>query len=215
MKIHSFGLFSDSFPIDTFVYPVTNMKFTTATLFSLFSFAIVAAAHGGNHHGDRNDTRPGHTGGGHGGSKNSTTPVLEPLVDDPMDETPGSGGDYVVLVDDEDPRSIEQLIQELGGSMDTVKYVYNNTNFKGFAASMSKHCVGQLGTFGGIKHYEEKAMFRASETEDKAPWGLNRISKTGAVDAQGKNALDLAFTYTFDENPGAGVDIYVVDTGIE
>ncbi|RPB25004.1 subtilisin-like protein [Terfezia boudieri ATCC MYA-4762] len=132
-----------------------------------------------------------------------------------MDETPGSGGDYVVLVDDEDPRSIEQLIQELGGSMDTVKYVYNNTHFKGFAASMSKHCVTQLSTFGGIKHYEEKAIFKAFATEDEAPWGLNRISKTGAVKGQGKNVLDLTFTYTFDESPGAGVDIYIVDTGID
>ena len=191
------------------------MKLTTATLFSLFSFAIVAAAHGGNHYENKNNTTTGHTGGGHGGSKNSTTPELELLVDDPMDETPGSGGDYVVLVDDEDPRSIEQLIQDLGGSMDTVKYVYNNPQFRGFAASMSKHCVSQLDTFGGIKHYEEKAMFRASVTENNAPWGLNRISKTGAVDAQGKTDLDLAFIYTFDESPGAGVDIYIVDTGIK
>jgi len=191
------------------------MRFTTAILFSLFPFVIVAAAHSGNHHGGKNDTRVEHTDGRHGENKNSTTPVLEPLVDDPMDETPGSGGDYVVLVDDEDPRSIEQLIRELGGSMDTVKYVYNNTQFKGFAASMSKHCVGQLGTFSGIKHYEEKATFRTSETEKDAPWGLNRISKTGAVDGQGKNPLDLVFTYTFNEKPGAGVDIYVVDTGIE
>lgn len=194
------------------------MRFTKSTIFSLFSFVILAAAHNGTHHGGRNETHLGHSGKHHGGKhrqKNDTAPVLEPLDVTTLDETPGSGGDYVVIVEDEDPRSIPELIQEMGGSMDTVKYIYNNTHFKGFAASMSKHCVGQLSTFSGIKHYEQKITFRTSETENDAPWGLNRISKKGAVNSQGKTDLDLAFTYTFDTSPGDGVDIYIVDTGIK
>ena len=171
------------------------MRFTAAALLSVFTFTVAISAHNLN--------------GTH--SKNET--VHNDMPDDMMDETPGSGGDYVVIVDDDDPRTIPQLFKELGGDADTLKYVYNNSHFKGFAATMSKHCVGRLDTFGGIKQYEQRVVLQASVTQNEAPWGLERISKNGAV-GQG-NPLDLAFTYTFDESPGLGVDIYIVDTGVK
>ena len=45
-----------------------------------------------------------------------------------------------------------------------------------------------------------------------APWGLARISHTNPVSGDIKG---LNYTYTYgDEFLGAGVDIYVVDTGV-
>ncbi|KAF8448247.1 peptidase S8/S53 domain-containing protein [Kalaharituber pfeilii] len=132
-----------------------------------------------------------------------------------MDETPGSGGDYVVIVDDDDPRSIPELIEELGGSMDTVKYTYNNTLFKGFAANMSSHCAGRLSIMSGIKEYERTVQFQSTAVQSNAPWGLERVSKRGAVNSEGKLETGREFTYTFDDNPGEGVDIYILDTGVQ
>jgi cerevisin len=176
------------------------MKFTSPAFLSLFSFAVLASA---NVIRQVNDSTIQHDG--------------EHDLDGStgLDETPGSGGDYVVIVDDEDPRTIEQLVVELGGSMDDIKYVYNNTGFKGFAGSMSQHCVTRMSTFSGITHFEPRTMFQASATiqEGDVAWGLQRISQTGPVGGQ---ATDLAFTYTFnDATLGEGVDIYIVDTGVK
>jgi cerevisin len=63
-----------------------------------------------------------------------------------------------------------------------------------------------------ISVVEEKADIQSYASRAGAPWGLQRISsEAGATGSpQGQD-----FTYSFDdEKLGAGVDIYVVDTGV-
>ena len=137
---------------------------------------------------------------------------------DDMDETPGSGGDMVVIVDNDDPRTIPQLIRDLGSNSTKVKYIYDNAHFKGFAATMSKHCVSKLSTFSGVKHYEEKIHFTTQGLvqQTDTTWGLGRISKPGPIGiSTASEAVQLKFPYTFDDSAGLGVDIYIVDTGTE
>jgi cerevisin len=45
-----------------------------------------------------------------------------------------------------------------------------------------------------------------------APWGISRLSQKGKETDQ--NADDLKFTYKYDSKAGAGVDIYIIDSGI-
>ncbi|KAF6747229.1 serine protease [Ephemerocybe angulata] len=52
----------------------------------------------------------------------------------------------------------------------------------------------------------------ATATQTNAPWGLQRISQAGAL--SNTNTAALTFTYTYDTTAGAGVDIYIVDTGV-
>jgi hypothetical protein len=47
---------------------------------------------------------------------------------------------------------------------------------------------------------------------DNAPWGLARISTRAKLANQ--DPFALTYKYEFDSEPGCGVDIYVVDTGL-
>jgi cerevisin len=69
-----------------------------------------------------------------------------------------------------------------------------------------------LGQLAEISVVEEKAEIQSYAQKDGAPWGLQRISTEAAVSGspQGQD-----FTYSFeDEKLGAGVDIYIIDTGV-
>ncbi|KAG8731340.1 subtilisin-like serine protease [Ceratobasidium sp. 423] len=64
-----------------------------------------------------------------------------------------------------------------------------------------------------IEFIEEDQIMRTTATQTNAPWGLQRISSAQALPA-GSRANALTFSYTFNETAGQGVDVYVVDTGI-
>ncbi|RVD84847.1 uncharacterized protein DFL_003185 [Arthrobotrys flagrans] len=50
--------------------------------------------------------------------------------------------------------------------------------------------------------------------QSTAPWGLQRISSDETVVANGRRDTDLTFKYRFDQASGSGVDVYVLDTGL-
>lgn len=102
-----------------------------------------------------------------------------------------------------------------------VRLLYNNSAFHGFAASMNSHCLDALATMADVSHVERATaiaprhalpLTRRDSTRPASPWGLQRISSTGPITGDDKS---MSFTYTYDEPTlGAGVDIYIVDTGI-
>ncbi|KAI4685226.1 uncharacterized protein J4E84_005953 [Alternaria hordeiaustralica] len=63
-----------------------------------------------------------------------------------------------------------------------------------------------------INVVEEKADVKSFAEQQGAPWGLQRVSS--AAGAKG-SPQDQDFVYSFDDSAlGAGVDIYVIDTGV-
>ncbi|KAK6497752.1 hypothetical protein TWF481_012154 [Arthrobotrys musiformis] len=50
--------------------------------------------------------------------------------------------------------------------------------------------------------------------QGNAPWNLQRLSSEHKIDAKGRQPTDLTYNYRFDEAAGKGVDVYVVDSGI-
>ncbi|EPS43346.1 hypothetical protein H072_2669 [Dactylellina haptotyla CBS 200.50] len=50
--------------------------------------------------------------------------------------------------------------------------------------------------------------------QQQAPYPLERISNPQKINQNGRRVTDLSFTYTFDDNSGAGVDVYDLDSGI-
>ncbi|CAE6371467.1 unnamed protein product [Rhizoctonia solani] len=64
-----------------------------------------------------------------------------------------------------------------------------------------------------IEFIEEDQIMRTTAVQENAPWGLQRISSAQALPA-GSRANALTFSYTFNETAGKGVDVYVIDTGI-
>ncbi|KAK6518800.1 serine protease [Arthrobotrys conoides] len=64
------------------------------------------------------------------------------------------------------------------------------------------------------EHIFEKRQNGRIQTQNTAPWNLQRVSSANRVNAQGRRATDLNYSYRFDQSGGAGVDVYVLDTGI-
>ncbi|KAF2085575.1 subtilisin-like protein, partial [Saccharata proteae CBS 121410] len=130
-----------------------------------------------------------------------------------------SGGDsYVVLVNASHPYppDVEEVLQriELSSNHSDVHHIFNNSAFKGFSASMQSHCVDKLLNMSDISHVEKSVSMSSFDTWTRAesPWGLQRVSSTSSISGDVKN---LDYTYSFDDSKlGKGVDIYVVDTGV-
>jgi aqualysin 1 len=147
----------------------------------------------------------------------STAPT--PLVaDDPaLAAAPGQGGvlrparergipDQYVVVFRESVRDVpglaSGLLQAHGG---TRIHLYQHA-IKGFAARLPPQAVAALQRNPNIASIEQDFVFtiRGHTVQESAPWGLDRIDQRD---------LPLGGTYTYTSD-GAGVNIYIVDTGI-
>ncbi|KAJ9646569.1 hypothetical protein H2199_002618 [Coniosporium tulheliwenetii] len=130
------------------------------------------------------------------------------------------GEEYVVIFDSSKPQPphVEEVLArlELDPNHPDVRYTFNNGAFRGFAASMKHHCLSQLANMTDISMVEKsvKLSTHATQIRSGAPWGLQRISSANTPTGD-PTATD--FTYSFEQQSsglGAGVDIYVVDTGV-
>jgi subtilisin family serine protease len=84
-----------------------------------------------------------------------------------------------------------------------IKHIYQNA-INGFAAEMSEEDAQNLSEDFRVKFVEEDAVMTADATQTNPPWGLDRIDQRNLP-------LSASYTYNFT---GAGVRVYVIDTGI-
>lgn len=138
---------------------------------------------------------------------------------DPHDETPGSGGDWTAIFDNDDPRSVDDIILDLGIDAKDVYHKYSNSQFKGFAATLSSHCVNIMSNATAVKRFEPEMEVVIQDVQVNAPWGLQRMSQGQELKdvADETDIAALNFRYSFEgdyTSIGKGVDIYIVDTGI-
>lgn len=133
-----------------------------------------------------------------------------------------SGGEkYIVLFDTEhpEPPEVAEVLRRVGlnESHPDIDYVFNNSAFRGFAGSMNSHCIDALNDMTDVKHVDKSVTISTAATESRvfAPWGLQRISQQGQVTPT-STANQMKYTYKYERtgNLGQGVDIYVVDTGV-
>ena len=75
---------------------------------------------------------------------------------------------------------------------------------KGFAATMPPQAVEALRTNPNVAYIEQDEIVKAVATQSNATWGIDRIDQRN---------LPLSGTYTYNQT-GAGVDAYIIDTGI-
>lgn len=92
------------------------------------------------------------------------------------------------------------LASEFGGE---VTGVYAHA-LNGFSARMSEEGALKLSEDPRVRFVEEDSIVDINVTQTNAPWGLDRIDQV---------ALPRNGTYTYTAN-GAGVNVYVIDTGI-
>ncbi|KAK7691286.1 hypothetical protein QCA50_004679 [Cerrena zonata] len=104
---------------------------------------------------------------------------------------------------------LTQVENPLVSDSDGLRHVYNG-HVKGYAGLFSENAIERIRQMPEVDYVEKDQIVRTTEsaTQIGAPWGLARISH--------RNKLSFAtFTkYLFDDKGGEGVDVYVIDTGI-
>ncbi|KAI9888648.1 MAG: hypothetical protein M1814_006588 [Vezdaea aestivalis] len=130
----------------------------------------------------------------------------------------GPGEEYVVMFDPEHPTPLEisEFLAKAGMNHSSdINYVFDNSQFRGFAGNMPGERVEALNAMKEVKFVEESVKISSFGPARRvnSPWGLQRLSSQGRVSG---DASTVSFTYNFDSDGslGAGVDIYILDTGV-
>ncbi|KAF2099564.1 subtilisin-like protein [Rhizodiscina lignyota] len=127
-----------------------------------------------------------------------------------------ASGSDVSAQDTVSTASADDILSQIGLTSDhpDVHSTFDNTGFRGFAASLQSHCLDQLANMSDVAVVEKVLPVSTHGTTSRSggPWGLQRISSTDGVSGD-PSALDFTYSYA---NPalGSGVDVYIVDTGI-
>jgi cerevisin len=139
----------------------------------------------------------------------------------------GVGTPWTVIVDDEDPRSLHQLMAAMAVRPEDITHTYDNDAFKGFSGIMTEAHAQKMSNMTGVKLCEPVKEMGVQETiQTNAPWGLQRISQAASIQSAPVDSASVAafdFSYRFKgvlganstgQGLGKGVDIYVIDTGV-
>ncbi|KJA18128.1 hypothetical protein HYPSUDRAFT_145495 [Hypholoma sublateritium FD-334 SS-4] len=147
----------------------------------------------------------------------SSAPLaLAPLV--AVEHPHGSiNNSYIVMLKDDLPSTVMEthmsfllaahganpLMEDVSG----VQQVYNG-HVTGYAGRFTEQVVEQIRRMPEVAYVEKDQIVRTQDTQKSAPWGLARISH------RPKLTFSTFTKYVYDPQGGEGVDVYVVDTGI-
>ncbi|KAF2831464.1 subtilisin-like protein [Ophiobolus disseminans] len=113
------------------------------------------------------------------------------------------------------PAGLEEYIRKLelqSVNEDTIVFIGTNNYTKVMILNLCSIDAETIKAQTETNIVEQKAEIKSYASKSGAPWGLQRISNEAG--ASGSPA-GQDFTYSFeDESLGAGVDIYVIDTGV-
>jgi subtilisin family serine protease len=112
-------------------------------------------------------------------------------------------GRYIVTLRDSvsDPAAVAHLHGARFGAR--INHVYSHA-LKGYSTSLPEVLVAALSRDPRVVRIERDGIMRADTTQAGATWGLDRVDQ---------HALPLTTTYTYFVD-GAGVHVYIIDTGI-
>ncbi|RKP09131.1 peptidase S8 and S53 subtilisin kexin sedolisin [Thamnocephalis sphaerospora] len=97
--------------------------------------------------------------------------------------------------------------RSLIGSAEKIQYNYNMSSFQGFASKLTAEQVDSLRKDNRVELVEPQHIMQITATQSSPPsWGLTRISQ---------HALRLPGPYVYPNSAGQGIDVWVIDTGIQ
>lgn len=121
-------------------------------------------------------------------------------------------GQYIVVFKKDAP---QQSVTAHINALKTTKFVgggagiiheYNMKGFQGYAAKIPADAIKKLESDPAVDYVQEDRIIKAFGDQANPTWGLNRLDQ---------RALPLDTGFTFPDSQGAGVDAYIVDTGIQ
>ncbi|KAF3916034.1 Aqualysin-1 [Orbilia brochopaga] len=152
--------------------------------------------------------------------------------------------EYIVLMANTEKRPWSEIFSSMGHNQTAAGAKTFGHEIRGFTMPMRSTSVTTMSAFDNVafvaKNYRRtlavqptvakpwdmpsdagfnprnlKRQVAALVEQGTAPWGLARIGSSQMVEVgQGQFPTDLAFSYKFDRQSGGGVDVYVLDTGI-
>lgn len=125
-----------------------------------------------------------------------------------------SSGRLIVRLKDTASKTTHlKWLNQLAGSNVSITHQWSEDFLNGYAGYFDNEALAALQAPPDVASISEDGIMRITATvsQTNAPWGLSRISQNGVV---GGSAANTNFVYRFDSSAGAGVDIFVVDTGI-
>ena len=122
---------------------------------------------------------------------------------------------YIVVLDEDvslpdrfgaapDTLAIEKRADDVMRTVGAVPTFVYTSALHGFAAQMTEEEALKLSQDDRVAFVEEDSVVEAIATQTNPPWGLDRID-------QAARPLSASYTYT---STGAGVNAYIIDTGI-
>ncbi|KAJ7750046.1 peptidase S8/S53 domain-containing protein [Mycena maculata] len=154
----------------------------------------------------------------------STSPFYTPAQRSPLAPAPLSrefgyapiNNSYMVMLKQDTPAAVMQnhfnflqAAHETHPLVDDnfrIGHVYKHT--KGYSGTFSEGAVEQLRQMPEVDYIEQDQIVRIQDTQKSAPWGLARVSH------RDKLTFGTFTRYEYDPAGGEGVDVYVIDTGI-
>lgn len=105
------------------------------------------------------------------------------------------------------------ITQQFGSGV--VRHRYSGNSFKGLAGTFNASQIAVLQSSPFVQSIERDSIGQVDSlvVENDTNWGLQRISQAGPI-SNPDDQLNLDYTYLYDSTAGAGVDIYIVDSGI-
>ena len=112
-------------------------------------------------------------------------------------------GQYIVVFRDAVENPHGKAREKASKARATVKFSYGAV-LKGFAAELSDEAVADLQADPDVAYIEQDQTVSLATTQTGATWGIDRID-------QRNRPLSGTYTYTAT---GAGVRVYIIDTGV-
>ncbi|KAJ9066286.1 hypothetical protein DSO57_1010924 [Entomophthora muscae] len=128
-------------------------------------------------------------------------------------------GSYIVTLksstnDKEFDEHLDKVRNQIGkdqhsSGKNEINYVYRDL-LKGYSAEFTNDVLAEVKAMPEVNAIEKDQVVKVSSVQEKSSWGLARLSSDDRLSRNFKY-----WSYTHDPDAGEGVDVYVIDSGIQ